>query len=335
MMELFRLAKRPPDWSREIQAFATKTLFHEPAWLDFVQTCRRRGRFEYFEIRQNGLKVGYFCALRVRKFMFRVYGSPLPEAGMYMGPLVNDGVNQRELVEALVGWCRSNGIASLELTNDWLDPEIMKSSGFQTAASVTHVCPLDTEEKAVWERLRGTCRTRIRKAWKNGLAGEIASDPHVAEEFYRYFTEVLRLKGRRPQYGVDRARSLLERLGPADRLFAVRIRRRGEVIGAGFYPHDDRAMYYWDGASDPAHLDLCPNELLHWTAMQAAVARRIPIFNIGGAPIPSRFTRKFGGDDVPYNRYRRNFIPFLETARSVYHYFVTDRLPGVSAKRPA
>jgi hypothetical protein len=69
--------------------------------------------------------------------------------------------------------------------------------------------------------------------------------------------------------------------------------------------------------------------------MREAIARRIPVFNIGGAPAPSRFTQKFGGEDVPYNRYRRNFIPFLETARSVYHFFVTDRLPGVSAKRPA
>ena len=109
-------------------------------------------------------------------------------------------------------------------------------------------------------------------------------------------------------------------LTPADRLFSVRVKYQGQVIGAAFYPHDDRSMYYWDGASNPDHLELCPNELLHWTAMREAIRRRVPLLNIGGGPVPSRFTRKFGGEDVPYHIYRRNLVPFLETARHLYHW---------------
>jgi hypothetical protein len=321
VLEIVLLPGRPNEWDRNIRGFATKTLFHESAWLDFVQTIHPLGHLEYFEIRQGGWTAGYFCALRVNKVMlFPVYGSPLPEAGMYMGPLVSGGVAQAELVQALVRLCRVKRIASLELANDWLDPQLMRRLGFKVSPNVTHICPLARDEASAWAAMRGTCRTRIRKAEKSGLEAEITDDVAIVEDFYRYLTMVLQRKGRWPQYGIERPRSLMACLTPADRLFSVRVRYRGRVIGVAFYPHDERSMYYWDGASDLAHLELCPNELLHWTAMREAIRRRIPLFNIGGGPVPSRFTRKFGGTDAPYHSYRRNFVPFLETARNLYHW---------------
>jgi hypothetical protein len=319
-LDVVQLPGRPNEWDRDIQGFATKTLFHESSWLDFVQTIHPRGRLEYFEIRQGGAAAGYFCAVRVNKVMsFPVYGSPLPEAGMYMGPLVSGGVAQAELVQALVRLCKSNRIACLELANDWLDPQLMSKLGFRVSPSVTHICPLARDEASAWTAMKGTCRTRIRKAQKSGLEAEITDDRAIADDFYRYITQVLRRKGRWPQYGIERPRSLMACLTPADRLFSVRVKYQGRVIGVAFYPHDERSMYYWEGASDPAHLELCPNELLHWTAMKEAIRRGIPLFNIGGGPVPSRFTRKFGGQDAPYHSYRRNFLPFLETARNLYH----------------
>jgi hypothetical protein len=320
-LNVVRLPGRPAGWDRNIERYATKTLFHESGWLDFVQTIHPRSRIEYFELRQGGQAAGYFCAVRIKKVMsILVYGSPSPESGMYMGPLVGDGVAQAEVVQALVRACRTNGISCLELANDWLDPQLMRRLGFRVSPNVTHICPLGRDEAAVWAALKGTCRTRIRKAMKSGLQAEITSDGAIVGDFYRFMTLALQRKGLRPQYGIERPRSLMACLTPADRLISVRVRFEGRAIGAAFYPHDTHSMYYWDGASDPAHLDLCPNELLHWTAMQEAIRRGILLFNIGGGPVPSRFTRKFGGGEVPYHSYRRNFIPFLETARNMYHW---------------
>jgi len=320
-LEVVKLPGRPTEWNKDIQGYATKTLFHESAWLDFVQTIHPQGQVEYFEIRQGDAIRGYFCAVRVKKVMsVLVYGSPLPEAGMYMGPLVSSGVAQAEVVQALVRICRANRIACLELANDWLDPQLMRRLGFKVSPNVTHVCPLSRNEATAWASLRGTCRTRIRKARKSGLEAEITVDASIVDDFYRFMTLALERKGRSPQYGIERPRSLMACLTPADQLICVRVRYQGRVIGAALYPHDEHAMYYWDGASDLAYLELCPNELLHWTAMKEAIRRGIPLFNIGGGPVPSRFTQKFGGGEVPYNRYRRNFIPFLETARNLYHW---------------
>ncbi len=79
-MELVRLAVRPPDWDQQIQRFPNKSLFHESAWLDYVRSSHPRREIEYFEIRRGPECIGYFCAIRTKKFIFILWGSPFPGA---------------------------------------------------------------------------------------------------------------------------------------------------------------------------------------------------------------------------------------------------------------
>jgi Acetyltransferase (GNAT) domain len=329
-MKLVRLADRPGDWDQQIQRFPNKTLFHESAWLDYLRFTRPHSRIEYFEIRRGLACVGYFCAVRVRKVVYVCWGSPLPWAGMYMGPVVEPQLDQEELVHLLTEQCRAERIAHLELSNDWLDASVMQAAGFQVDTSVTHVCPLAGGAAAVWAGMAGTCRTRIRKAEKSQLTAESADDPAVVEEFYGLFARVLTNKGSRPSYTLEHARALFHRLHSADRLFVIRVKHQDRLIATGFYPHDDRAMYYLDAGYEPDFLELCPNNLMHWTAMRMAIERGIPSFNMGGGPDPSRFTRKFGGSLQPYLTYHKSFVPFFDQARQVYHFVL--RRGGDSAR---
>lgn len=329
-MELVRLAGRPSDWDQQIQRFPNKSLFHESAWLDYVHSSHPRSEIEYFEIRRGPECIGYFCAVRVKKFVFSFWGSPLPGAGMYMGPVAEPHVDQVELFHLLMEHCRAEHIAYFELSNDWLDKSMMQAEGFRVETSVTHVCPLTGGVAAVWARMKGTCRTRIRKAEKSGLVVESADDSGIIEEFHPQFVRLLAHKGLKPPYNLERAHLLFHHLGSADRLFALRVRLHERVIATGFYPHDDRTMYYWDSSYETDCLQFCPNDLLHWTAMKMAIERGIATFNMGGGPLPSRFTQKFGGNLQPYLTYRKSFIPFLDEARQVYHFLSRQKFVATS-----
>jgi lipid II:glycine glycyltransferase (peptidoglycan interpeptide bridge formation enzyme) len=115
------------------------------------------------------------------------------------------------------------------------------------------------------------------------------------------------------------------------------VKREGRIIGAAFYPHDERAMYFWDGASDVAYLDMSPNELLHWTAIQLAVARGIPVFKMSGGLMPqppNRFVAKFGGEPRQFTVYHKSLVPLLAPARRAYRWFAlfrSFRMQGLSA----
>jgi hypothetical protein len=166
------------------------------------------------------------------------------------------------------------------------------------------------------------------KAEKNGVVAEITSDPEIALHFYSEFLLVMQRKGKALPYGIENTRALVSNLGPAGRLFMVCARHNQTVIATGLYPHDDRSMYYGDSAYEPAFLDLSPNELVHWTAMNAAIARGITVFNMGGAPQP-RFTQKFGGSLLPYVTYEKACLPFSGTAIRMYR-SVRDLARGIS-----
>ncbi len=319
-MELVRLAGRPSDWDQQIQRFPNSTLFHESAWLDYISSLLPLSEIEYFEIRRGPAEcIGYFCAIRVRKFGFSFWGSPFPGTGNYMGPVVESQVDQGELLNLLMERRRIERIAHFEVSNDWLDPGIMQAKGFSVERSVTHICPLTGGRVAVWARMNRDCRRHIRRAGDSGLVAERADDPEIAEEFYPQFVRLLEFKGMKNPYGPERIRLLFHHLGSADRLLALRVRLNGRVIATGFYLYDNRTLYHYESSYEPDFLQFSPNELLHWTAIQMATERGIATFNMSGGPRPSRFTQKFGGSPQPYLVYRKS-SPFLQGARQIYSY---------------
>jgi hypothetical protein len=329
-MELNRLPHRPADWDQRILGFDSKNLFHESAWLDFVLACEPRRTITYYEITRHGQVVGYFCAVLTRRAMLTLCESPFAGRGVHWGPIVNRDLDASELAGALLDWCRRERIAHLEVCHEPLSSAVMQRLGFTPSLGVEHVCPLDGGVDAVWNRMRGTCRTRIRKAQKMGLTAEVTEDRAITDLFFRNYADGLARKGLRPSSGLgpEAPRHLLDHLLPKDRVFSICVKRDGRVIGAAFYPHDERAMYFWDGASDVATLDMSPNELLHWTAMQLAVARDIPVFRMSAGLVPqppNRFIAKFGGGPRPFTVYRKSLLPLLAPARRAYRWLTLSR----------
>lgn len=316
-MDIIRLSERPNDWDKTIEQFDSKTLFHEAAWLDHVQTIHPRGRIEYFQFRDDGKAVGYFCGLRIRKLLVSIYGSPLGGTGTnYMGPIVNNDMDQSELIRGLMGLCATTGIMHFELSHDWLDPAVMERYGFAVHKGVTHVCPLPADEESAWSQLKSTCRNRIRKAEKNGLVVEMTDDPSIVDHYYSQLREVYGEQGMVLPFSKDRPRSLFEHLIPANRILPVWVKYQDMVVATGLFPYDARCVYFWGAASWPRYNHLCPNELLHWTAMRLAISRGIPLYNMCGGT--SQFKDKFGGFDVPYNHYSWSSVPILRKARQIY-----------------
>ena len=334
-MELIRLDDKPANWDEEIKRFDTKTLFHESCWLEHIQTIHKRGKFEFFEIRKNDLKLGYFCALVIRKAFIKIYGSPLGGTGTnFMGPVVNFDIDQTELIEALKTVVKWPSLTHLEIANEWLDDKVMQFHGFETHPGVTHIVDLPENEDEAWNNLKSSCRNRIRKAENNGLVVEVVEDLSLADEYYEQFIEVYAKQNMVTPFGADRPRSLMQSLVPANRILPLRISHQGEVVATGLFPFDENCIYFWGAASWLKYHKLCPNELLHWEVIKHAIAKGIPRYNMCGGT--SQFKSKFGGADVPNNRYSKSSLPMMRQARRLYQkaHFARLKTAGwLSARR--
>ena len=81
-------------------------------------------------------------------------------------------------------------------------------------------------------------------------------------------------------------------------------------------------MYFWGGASLADGQDLCPNDLLHWTAMQMAAHRGLRTYNMSGH---GRFKRKFGGALTEVTRWHKCYWRTARWARKGYEIWFRRR----------
>jgi hypothetical protein len=311
-------------WDELIAPYPRRELFHRRAWLDYLADSRGV-HIRFWSIRNGERSLGYFCGGVVQKGPFKILGSPLKGWGTNsMGPVVHAETNQRELLLALDSLAREERLAMTELEHTGLREEALRSLRYEPVPSATYVVALTGDEPdAMWQRLESTCRNRIRKATRSRLTVESTDDPGIADEFYEQYTDLMARKGLAPPYPLQFARLLVRHLSTADLLFALRVRdAEGRIIATGLFPHDDRTVYFWGGASWQESRDLCPNDFMHWKLMELAAARGLVAYNMCG---DGRFKRKFGGEKITVKRWRKCYWRSARWAQRGYAIYYHKR----------
>jgi len=326
-MNLELIDNMPFDvWDQEISSYKTKVFFHQSAWLQYLEETQA-AKIVRFRIMNNGNLEGYFAGLLVKKGFWNILGSPLPGWGTdYMGPIVNDGFDQRGFLESLERKCREIKIHHVEMCHPCLSPEEMQKAGFSVSEGMTYLVPLSTNEEEMWQRLDGKRRNTTKKAIKNGLVVEETDDPGFVDEYYRELIEVFAKQQLVPTYNGERGRTLVRHLKP-NHVFTLQVKAEDEIVATGIFPYDDRCLYFWGGASWLKHQHLCPNDLLHWDVMVRAARLGITQYDLCGS---GSFKAKMGGEQVAVYRYHKSYSLSAKWARDLYKtiFYARQKLLG-------
>ena len=311
-------------WDGLISGCPKRELFHRGPWLNYLRESRgvTIGRWL---INEGNVTVGYFCGGLLRKGPFRILGSPLKSWGSnFMGPIPSGELDLRSFLMAVDELAEREQLAMSEMEHrDFTDP-VMKEARYEAVPGWTYLVSLAKDPEVMWGALDATCRNRIRKAMRIGLRVEDTADPVVADEFYDQYCNLLHHKGLGPPYPRAYPRALLRHLKPAGMLLALRVSDPdGRILATGLFPHDEHTIYFWGGASWHAGRDLCPNEILHWTAMRTAAELGLSCYDMCGY---GRFKRKFGGALVELQRWHKCYWRSAKWARRGYEiYFQKKR----------
>ena len=310
-------AAEQKTWDARISGYETAHLFHRRAWLDYLAESQGV-EIRHWTIREAGRTVGYFCAGTFSKGPFRILGSPLKSWGTnFMGPVVNADFDAEAFLVALDELAASEGLATLEIENPILDAHLMPSHGYEVKIDKTYIIELTPQdEDKVWRRIDKKDHSTVRKARRLGLTVVECTDAGMADEYYDQFMEVMTRKGLFPPYGPDRPRLLFNHLYPRDMMLALQILSpEGKPIASGLFPHDDRTIYYWGGASRASGRQYSPNDLMHWAVMEWALKRGLTAYNMCG---PGKFKQKFGGELVTIRRWQKYYSPMARWGRAAY-----------------
>lgn len=312
-------------WDDLIAPYRSRQLFHSRAWLDYLAaswgvTIRRWSMFE------GERHVGYFSGGVLRKGPFRILGSPLRGWGTnFMGPVVDEGIDQTSLLEALDRLARDERLDMMELEHPMLRSEPLAAAGYQAESGCTYLVPLTpADPELMFQRIHPKKRNQVRKAMRSGLTIEDTDDPAVADQFYECFLELMRQKGLVPPYTREYPHLLIRHLRKADLLFCLRVRdAAGRILATGLFPHDDRTVYFWGGASWHDGRDLNPNDYLQWSLMRLAAERGLQTYNMCGG---GRFKRGFGGELLQIHRWHKCYSRPVRWARRGYATYFQARL---------
>lgn len=307
-------------WDELIAPYRNRELFHRQAWLDYLAESRGM-QIRKWGIREEGKNIGYFCGGVLRKGPFKILGSPLKGwSTNYMGPIVDGPFDTGAFLDAIESLARVEGFSVVEMESKLLDERLLSDRGYEARSGSTYLVRLSPEDpETMWKALDVKRRNTIRKAIKVGLTAEDTDDEKVSDEFYDRFVDLMGRKGLVPSFPRKDPRLLYRYLRKEGLLFAIRIcDANSDVLACGLFPHDERTVYYWGGASWKEGRDLGPNDLLHWKVMELAASKGLCFYDICGY---GRYKKKFGGELVTTMRWNKCFSRSARWARHGYEIY--------------
>lgn len=295
--------------------FKDHNVFQTLEWLRFVSLTQNAEPILAVVYDGNNL-VGRFTGLVIKKYGFRILGSPFPGwTTDYMGFNLHPSVSRIKALNALEEFAfRKLNCIHLEIRDRYLRTSDFEEAGYHFNNQKSFEIDLTQEEAILYSSMKPSCRYSIRKANKMGVCIEIASDLSFADDYYAQLEDVFAKQNLISTYPIERVRSLIEHLHPTGHLLLVRARDgQGKCIATGIFPALNDTMYFWGGASWRQYQFLQPNEPIQWFAMLYWKARGITKCDMGGG---GEYKRKYGGYDISVPWGRKSKYSFLEPLRN-------------------
>lgn len=237
--------------------------------------------------------------------------SPFGFSGIYVAPRTTAGELAAFWADTKRGW-RAQGIVAMYFRFSPLDPSSLEAVRTLDGLSLvqrneTVTIHVGDGLAAVWDGLKASCRSRIRKAEKVGLSSGLreATTADLAPDspFRTLYAETMRRVGAPDFIFADAFyTALLDGLGPNLLLAQVWTPDREVVAAALVLAHRERVHYHLAG-SDLSAGSGCANNLLIWAILRWAAESGRSTMHFGGGIRPGdslfRFKSTFGGTKTP------------------------------------
>jgi hypothetical protein len=297
------------DYNDFIQHHPGRTVFHRVAWLEaaarvYGSTMHTLGLFA------GGVLHGVCPVFVLRKFLFQLYGCPLPgHATPRLLPLIPDD-KREEALAAFDGWVKENRIRHFQLC--WEDTGAQLPKGTRSEILKNLEIPLGPTVDAAWKQVKPKARNEIRyAAHRHGIRIHWIRDDAFLTEYQRLLQSTYtHRQGLAPNFPLELYRELLKEREFLN-LRVVSATQRGKVVAAAWILFDNGRCYWWDGASDHEQRKLSANHLLQWEMLRWCTKRGLKVYDMvgfggrvksgtGARPGITQFKESLGAHAVTY-----------------------------------
>lgn len=301
------------EWDEVVASYPSATVFHLSCWHDVLKDSYP-GKVVRFEVERDGRVCGHWCGLLLSKFGAQVFGSPLPgSATDYMYPLFSTPPPAGEFLDAVIAWAKDRGIALLEVGGAYFSEAELASKGYEIHHTRSYRVDLSAGESGVWKNLKPAMRNKVRKAEKHGVLITEDTSSEFPSRFFGMLRHVFLRQASVPTYGLGLVQTVVRVLTQSGNLKTLTAWHSGEALSSLILLTDDKAAYFWGGASYETAFPLGANDLIHWHALRFATSRGLLIYDTCGG---GDYKQKFGGALISFPAGHLALNPLFGIVRS-------------------
>ena len=288
----------------EYNSFPQKSVLTTPEWIEFVMDIS--GAVPYIlKVRKGDSFLGFFTALRFRRFGVPIIGSPFPGwSTPYMGFDFYDLSEKASVIPELVDYVYKNEkclffqVTDRDITFEQAN-ELKQKYGYFIDTADTLELRVDADDKQLYKNMKTDCRNFINQFERRGASIEMANpDDAFAEEYYTQLLDVFAKQNLVPTHGVDLVKKMLRHLSEVGNILCLRVRDpNGLSIATSIFPGFNKKFFFMMGASLRPYQNYRPNEYMIYTAMKYWRDRGCEVFDMVGI---RPYKKKFGSWEVHY-----------------------------------
>ena len=286
-----------PQWLAFVQSHPAATAFHHPQWLKLLAVVYGYRPLVLTLRDADDSIVAGTPLLEVRSWLTGRRFISLPFTD-HCPPLTRDPASLAGFASALTRWRRNAGEPRVEIRD-----AMPSSYGFHPIqVGVRHVLALEPDAHRVTARFRKAPTRAIQKAQREGVEVTQIRSPDGLDPFYRLHCMTRRRLGVpvQPRRFFEALwRSIIQR----EMGFLLLAHRAGQPIAGVLFLSWNRNLIYKYAASDPAYVQLRPNNLLIGAAIEWGCQNGYRALDFGKTEISQQGLRTFksgwGADELP------------------------------------
>jgi len=287
-----------PAWLDLVQRSAEATAFHTPAW---AAVLRDTYGFqpEYLVAFNDEVPVAGIPLFRVG---LRLVGAPFSD---FCPPLSLKDCTGARLLEVARQRIDGNGTQTLEIRGDAAID--LAAAGLQCGDTfIRHVIPLHKGMPELDRMLHDSARRAVRKARKESISVRVSTSLEDMRLFYRLNALTRKKHGLIPQPWPFFRNIQRHHLQNGSGWLLLADYKGKTIAGDLLLACKDKLVYKFN-ASDPGYLNLRPNNLLLYSAIEFGVERGFTEFDLGRCEQDNQGLRRFkqlwGSEEIPLHYY--------------------------------
>jgi lipid II:glycine glycyltransferase (peptidoglycan interpeptide bridge formation enzyme) len=191
-------------------------------------------------------------------------------------PIVTDNAGFQEMVQYVFAYGEKAHWRCVEFR----DAQYFGGEADPAGIYFTHDLDLKKTETELFSNLRDSTKRNIKKALKDGVTATIERSPESLDAFYRLSCITHKRHGVPPQPFSFFNKVFEHIIAKGNGVVASAV-HSGKVIASSIFFHLGKNAIFKYGASDLAHHDLRPNNLVMWQAIKCFREKGFETFNFG------------------------------------------------------